>query len=175
MNGVENWHDFYLTTGASAACIFGATFIVATLVTNLRENPNVQRGIGLKGFITPTAVHLGSVLTGSVILLMPTLRQWELVAAFAAGGIAGIVYCVIVWTRIKNMPIDIPDRIFYAALPFLLYAAIVVGAVLVALDDALGIEIFGIAFLVLLMIGVRNAWDMATFMIMFEERNRPKS
>ena len=56
---IEDWHDFYLTTGAGAAAILGATFIVATLVANAR-----QRTIGLKGFVTPTAVHLGSVFAG---------------------------------------------------------------------------------------------------------------
>lgn len=167
---IENWHDFYLTTGAGAAAILGATFIVATLVGNAR-----QRTIGLKGFVTPTAVHLASVFTGSVILLMPTLTLLEAVAIFLLGGIAGVVYCGIVWTRIRNLPIDLSDRFWYAALPVLSYAALLWGAIEIWLGAMLGFELFGIAFVVLAVTGIRNAWDMATFMIMWEERNPPAS
>jgi hypothetical protein len=167
---IEDWHDFYLTTGAGAAAILGATFIVATLVANAR-----QRTIGLKGFVTPTAVHLGSVFAGSVILLMPTLTLVGAVAIFLLGGFAGVVYCGIVWTRIRNLPIDLSDRFWYAVLPVLCYSALLAGAIAIWFGAMLGFELFGIAFVVLAVVGIRNAWDMATFMIMWEERNPPAS
>jgi hypothetical protein len=165
---IEDWHDFYLTTGAGAAAILGATFIVATLVSNSR-----QRTVGLKGFVTPSAVHLASVFAGSAILLMPTLTILEAVAVFLLGGLAGIVYGGIVWTRIRSLPIDLSDRFWYAALPVLCYAALLAGAVEIWLGAMLGFQLFGVAFVMLAVVGIRNAWDMATFMIMWEERNPP--
>ena len=165
---IEDWHDFYLTTGAGAAAILGATFVVATLVSNVRE-----RSVGLKGFITPTAVHLASVFTGSAILLMPTLDVFKAIAFFFLGGCAGVVYCAIVWTRIRHMKIDVPDRLWYAALPVLCYAAFAAGAVLIWQGRTFAFELFGIAFVALMVIGVRNAWDMATFMIMRDDSKPP--
>jgi hypothetical protein len=165
---IQDWHDFYLATGAGAAAILGATFIVATLLSNAR-----QRTIGLKGFVTPSAVHLASVFAGSAVLLMPTLSVVEAVAVFLLGGLAGVVYCGIVWTRIRNLPVDLSDRFWYAALPALCYAAFFVGAVEIWLDAMLGFEMLGIVFILLVIVGIRNAWDMATFMITWEERNPP--
>lgn len=165
---IDDWHDFYLTAGAGAAAILGATFIVATLTSNVRE-----RAIGIKGFITPIAVHLASVFTGSMLLLMPTLTAFETVAIFFLGGCSGIVYCVIVWTRIHPMNIDLIDRFWYAALPVLCYAAFVAGAIEIWRGAMFGFELFGIAFVALAVIGIRNAWDMATFMIMRDDNKPP--
>lgn len=167
---IEDWHDFYLTTGAGAAAILGATFIVATLTSNVRE-----RSIGLKGFVTPTAVHLASVFTGSALLLMPTLDVVRAVATFFLGGSAGVIYCAIVWMRIRHMKIDVPDRLWYAGLPVLCYLAFAVGAVLIWQGRMFAFELFGMAFVALMIIGVRNAWDMATFMIMWEDGKPPTS
>ncbi|HEX2594132.1 MAG TPA: hypothetical protein VHL34_21705 [Rhizomicrobium sp.] len=165
---LEAWHDFYLTIGAGAAAVLGATFVVATLSANIP-----QRTIGLKGFITPTAVHLGSVLVGSVILLMPTLDIVQATLIFLIGGVAGAIYCVVIWTRIHPMNIDLIDRFWYAAFPTLCYAALAAGGILVWRADDFAFELFGLAFVALTITGVRNAWDMATFMVMFEEGKPP--
>src|SRR5215472_7623321 len=95
---LAEWRDFYVIIGTASGVIVGATFIVASLAANLKE-----RMIGLRGFITPTAVHLGSVLVGSAILTAPTLTPDLLAFLLGAGGIAGVFYSLIVTTRIWGM------------------------------------------------------------------------
>jgi hypothetical protein len=158
---LEIWRDFFVTIGTAAAAILGATFVVATLTNNVKE-----RSVGLRGFITPTAVHLGSAMVGSSILTMPVLAVWALVAAFGTGGAAGVVYCVIVWTRIRHLKIDLADRCWYVGLPALCYLALGTAPLLVLLEKPHTLEILAIAMIAMLVVGARNAWDMATFMIM---------
>jgi hypothetical protein len=146
--------------GTASGVIVGATFIVASLAANLKE-----RMLGLRGFITPTAVHLGSVLIGSAILTAPTLTPELLALLLGAGGGAGVVYSLVVTSRIWAMNLDRSDRGFYALLPILAYAAIAGAGALGITRITQALEIVAVALVALLIIGMRNAWDMATFMI----------
>jgi hypothetical protein len=157
---LEIWRDFFVMVGTAAGAILGATFVVATLTSNVKE-----RNLGLRGFITPTAVHLGSAMVGSSILTMPVLTPWALAGAFGTGGVAGLIYCVIVWTRIRHLKIDLADRCWYVGLPVLCYIALGAAPLLVCAGKPHTLEILAIAMIAMLVIGARNAWDMATFMI----------
>ena len=84
MHALTEWRDFYVMIGTASGAMIGATFIVATLTANLEK-----RALGLRGFITPSAVHLGSVLVGSAILTVPTLTPMSLAILLGAGGMGG--------------------------------------------------------------------------------------
>ena len=160
---LAEWRDFYVMIGTAAGVIVGATFIVATLATG------EARGIGLKGFITPIAVHLGSVLVGSAILAVPTLTSLVFAALLGIGGIAGMIYGAIVAGRIWHMNLDLSDRSFYVILPILSYAGMTGAAWMVREPQMPALETLAVSLVLLLVVGMRNAWDMATFMV---TRNR---
>ena len=159
---LERWHDFYVMVGGSAAALVGATFVVATLAGNIEK-----RSIGIRGFITPATVHLGSVLIGSAILMVPTLTTLFLALLLGVGGLAGVVYGVIIYLRITTLKVDLIDRCWYGILPIVIYGMLGASAVLIFVRDiAYGLELIAAALVVLLITGMRNAWDMATFMIL---------
>lgn len=158
---LEAWHDFYVMIGTSAGALVGATFVVATLAGNIEK-----RALGLKGFITPATVHLGSALIGSAILMVPTLTALFVALLLGFGGLAGVVYGAIVYARITQLNIDMIDRFWYGIFPILMYGLLAGSALLVFRDVAHGIGLIAAALVALLVIGMRNAWDMATFMIM---------
>jgi hypothetical protein len=163
---LAEWRDFYVMIGTASGAIVGATFIVATLAAGLES-----RALGMRGFITPIAVHLGSVLVGSAILTVPTLTLMSLCVLLGAGGAAGTIYSIVVSARIWHMKLDRDDRVFYCVLPVLSYAAMAGAAVLArwAAEDAL--DILAVSLVSLLIIGMRNAWDMTSFMITREKRD----
>lgn len=161
---LAEWRDFYVMIGTAAGVIVGATFIVATLASGLEA-----RSVGLRGFITPIAVHLGSVLVGSAILAVPTLTPLVFAALLGLGGVAGVIYGVVVASRIWRMNLDLSDRSFYVVLPILSYCGMVWSAWMATKPDAPVLETLAVSLVVLLVVGMRNAWDMATFMI---TRNR---
>jgi hypothetical protein len=157
---LSDWRDFYVTIGTASGAIVGATFVVATLASELKE-----RMVGLRGFITPTAVYLGSVLVGSAILTAPTLTPLALAMLLGVGGAAGAIYALIVATRIWKMNLDLADRACYVVIPVVAYAAVAAAAFLESWAVAWTFDTLAAALVVILIIGMRNAWDMATFMI----------
>jgi hypothetical protein len=161
MTTLAEWRDFYLMIGTASGVIVGATFIVASLASEMGE----KRTTGLRGFITPTAVHLSSVLIGSAILAIPMLTPHMLALLLGAGGIGGVIYGFVIVTRIRTLKLDAADWSFYAILPILTYFAIAVAAALAGKEVEEALEILAGSFIALLIIGMRNAWDMATFMI----------
>jgi hypothetical protein len=158
---LSDWRDFYVMIGTASGAIVGASFIVATLVSELKD-----RAVGMRGFITPTTVHLGSVLVGSAILTVPTLTPLSLSILLGAGGLAGVVYSIVIVSRIWSMKLDGSDRAFYAILPVLAYGATAGAAVLAHWSVEPALETLAVALVALLVIGIRNAWDMASFVIM---------
>jgi hypothetical protein len=163
---LAEWRDFYVMIGTAAGVIVGATFIVATLASGLEK-----RSIGLRGFITPTAVHLGSVLLGSAILAVPTLTPVAFAILLGVGGIGGAGYGVVVASRIWNMKLDRDDRVFYVILPILTYLGMGVAALMALVPGMPTLETVAVVQVVLLVIGMRNSWDMATFMITLQKEN----
>jgi len=162
MHNLEAWHDFYVMMGGSAGALVGATFVVATLAGNIEK-----RTIGIRGFITPATVHLGSVLVGAAILMVPTLTPLFLALLLGVGGLAGLIYGVIVYFRVTTLNIDMIDRCWYGIFPVLIYGLLGASAVLIFLKDIdHGLELIATALVALLIVGMRNAWDMATFMIL---------
>lgn len=157
---LADWRDFYVTIGTASGAIVGASFIVATLAATLKE-----RTMGLRGFITPTAVHLGSVLIGSAILTMPTLSLLALEVLLGAGGIGGAIYGLVVARRVWRLNLDLADLLGYAVLPILAYAAIATAAFIARWAVTPALDTLAASLVVILIIGMRNAWDMASFMI----------
>jgi hypothetical protein len=157
---LTEWRDFYVMIGTAAGVIVGATFIVATLAAQTEK-----RELGMRGFITPTAVHLGSVLVGSALLAVPTLTSLSLAIILGAGGIAGTIYGIVVVARIWKMNLDLSDRAFYIVLPILAYGAMAAAAAMAFRHTGPIFETIAVSFVGLLIVGMRNAWDMTTFMI----------
>lgn len=157
---LADWRDFYVTIGTASGAILGASFIVATLAAGLKE-----RITGLRGFVSPTAFHLATVLVGSAILTIPTLTSLSLAILLGTSGLGGTIYGLVVAARIWTLRLDPADRACYVFLPILAYAALVAAAVIVHWAVTAALDTLAAAFVVILVVGVRNAWDMATFMI----------
>ena len=157
---LSDWRDFYAMIGTASGAIVGASFIVATLASSLKE-----KIVGLRGFITPTAVYLGSVLVGSAILTVPTLTAVSLAILLGAGGLAGAAYAIVVASRIWTMRLDLADRLCYVILPILAYTAIAAAAFIESWAVTQALDALAVSLVVILIVGMRNAWDMASFMI----------
>src|SRR5204863_6936492 len=84
----------------------------------------------------------------------------------AAGGLLGIAYAGIVTLRARRQhdyqPV-LEDWIWHSVLPFLAYTLLFVGAVVTARSHASGLFAIGAANLMLLFIGIHNAWDSIAY------------
>jgi len=169
---LAGWDNFYVIVGSAAGGLTGLTFVVIALVQDARGvNPQ-----GLRGFVTPTIVHFGCVLLLAAYLSMPRQSIASLSAALAVLGLAGVGYGGVIVVNMRRhggyAPV-LEDWIWNAALPTLAYALLLATAVLIWRRPAQ--TLYGVAAcaLLLLLIGIRNAWDIAVWMTV--NRKRPET
>ncbi len=151
-------------TGSSAAALTGLMFVVISLVMGrerLRRAPD-----GIATFSTPTVMHFGAALLISGILVAP----WHSLAVPAALIGIATLYAIVHVTRVafiaKRLSTYVPDRedwICYTILPLVAYAASFGGALALPLAPVEALFAIATGTLLLVFIGIRNAWDIVTF------------
>src|SRR5262245_20569645 len=170
MPSFEEWESFYVIVGAAAGALVGVQFVVMTLIA---ENPPARVAESGPAFATPTIVHFGAALLLSALVRIP----WEALGVAAAlwgfVGFCGVVYSVVVARRIRRQTSyrpDLDDWVFYLLLPCAAYAILVVAAFMAAShahDALLGVAA---ATLLLLFIGIHNAWDAIAYHVFVNMR-----
>jgi hypothetical protein len=169
------WESFYVIVGSSAGALIGLQFVVITLIAEVPIVRDVKRASS--AFATPTIVHFGAVLLLSAVVSAP----WHGIAAAAILwgllGLVGVIYVLIVARRMRVQEAYSPqfeDRLFHVLLPFAAYATLA-GSALAARSNVGG-ALFGVgaAALLLLFIGIHNAWDGVTYHV-FVQRGQQES
>jgi hypothetical protein len=119
-----------------------------------------------QAFATPTIVHFSAVLLVAAILNAPWHGALSAAIAFGAVGVCGLVYAAVVSHRMRRQSAYRPefeDWLFHAIFPLVAYGTLA-GAAFAAPAD-LREALFGVAgaVLLLLFVGIHNAWDAATY------------
>ncbi|HYM18486.1 MAG TPA: hypothetical protein VEU06_07985 [Micropepsaceae bacterium] len=160
-----DWDNFYLLVGGAAGALIGLMFVVATLTSemNIESKRLVQ---GSRIYITPIVFHFGVVFVVSAMTAVPELSSVAVAVVLAFLSASGLFYSA--WTTIrlfhwKDPPPDLSDKVFYGIVPVIVYLALAVTAGAVWIAPANAPYPVGAIMLVLLLIGIRNAWDLATF------------
>ena len=160
------WESFYVIVGSSAAALTGLQFVVLTMIAEARK----ARGGGgetIAAFGSPTVVHFCAALLLSAICSAPWGGLAPPGAAIAVCGLCGVIYTGIVLRRTLRQgeykPV-LEDWIWHATLPALAYAALVhAGWALFAHGSADTLYVVGAATLLLVFIGIHNAWDTVMY------------
>jgi hypothetical protein len=163
------WEDFYLIVGSAAAALTGLQFVVITLVSEAQSRSTSTGALG--AFATPTIVHFCAALFVSVVMCAPWPQLSEPAFVIGAGGAVGLAYTGIVVlraTRQTAYQMVAEDWIWHVTLPLVAYGVqLVAGFLLSRATVGASFAIAG-SSLLLVYIGIHNAWDTSTFMI--EER-----
>jgi hypothetical protein len=159
---ISPWHDFYMLVGTASATLVGLLFVAASVGFYSKD-----KQAALRAFVSPSVVHFTSVLVACLIVIAP-IRSWTILGAMVAGdGLFGIVYAGLVWRGMVRhgfvASIDLEDRVSYAALPAIGYAVMVGAGVALLLQKDIGCGALALAMGLLLLIGIRNAWDITIF------------
>jgi hypothetical protein len=166
------WETFYVIVGSSAAALTGLMFVVIALVADYRSSQ-----LQLEAFGTPTVVHFGAVLLLSAIMTAPWPAMTGLRIAVGTSGAAGVTYVLVVLRRARRQAAYKPvfeDWLFHAALPIAACTGILVAASGLPRRPTPLLFVIGGATVLLLFIGIHNAWDTVTYIVVsrWEERNR---
>jgi hypothetical protein len=163
---LHEWHDFYMLVGTASATLVGLMFVSASIGANFYNESHVK---ALRAFVTPTVVHFSSALFVCVLFIVP-IHDWAwLSGLLGIGALVGVVYSGLILVRTLIRPdftLDLADRLFYAVLPGLGYGLLVAAAVLMFMHSAVSPDLVAVALGILLLVGVRNAWDMTIFIVL---------
>jgi len=168
-DALREWHDLYLLIGTACATLIGLMFVAASIGASYF---NTEREAGLRSFLTPTVLHFTAALVSCVLASAPIAR-W-LGGILLAGGLAGIAYALWVARQMHRRgfthTIDWEDRFWYVLAPLVSYAVMTAGALLLLRHSALGFDLLALSLLFLLLLGIRNAWDMTVWIVIRTER-----
>jgi hypothetical protein len=157
---LQPWHEFYALLGTAATTLVALLFVAVSIATSvLTATPESRRNTST--YMSPVVFHYANILFLSLIALVPT-QTWDSFAlVIGAASIGSVVYSLIIAFRVHRNPMsDLPDRLSYGAIPALCYASGLVAAVLLFHENPFGLDILAGAALLLLVINIRNAWDL---------------
>jgi hypothetical protein len=160
----QAWEGFYVIVGTSAGALIGLQFVVLTLITEA----GVVRGSGetLAAFGSPTVVHFCMALLVSAIFAAPWEGLRSPGVAVGVVGAGGFVYSAVVLRRAlrqRDYKPVLEDWIWHAAIPMATYAALLFAGIQLGRASADALYIVGGSTLLLMFIGIHNAWDTVMF------------
>jgi hypothetical protein len=160
---LAEWESFYVIIGGSAAALTGLMFVVIAVVAD--AGPRAASPLGISAFVTPTIIHFCAALLISAILSAPWPGHRFVQLAMGLLGLGGISYSIAVWRRVrgvKTYAMVFEDWTWHVILPLLAYAITVAAALSVEQETVLALFLIGGASVLLLFIGIHNAWDTVT-------------
>jgi len=166
------WANFYVIVGGAAAALTGLQFVVIVLGAELSAVASEHTA---SVFGTPNIVHFGAALLNSAILSAPWKRAASASTAIAIFAFAGLLYTLLVLRRARVEKDYVPvgeDWVWHVVLPMLSYALLLVSGIFIA--RAPGPALFGVGgvSLLLLFIGIHNAWDSVLYIATSSRRRR---
>jgi amino acid transporter len=132
----------------------------------------------VSAFNTPTVVHFAAVLLLTGILSAPWQTFSSLSIVLGLVGLGMVVYSIIVMRRMRRVPqyqSTLEDWSWYLALPLLASLLLILAAIVLPKNPSPALYIVGSAMMLLLLVGIRNAWDMVTFLAVERAHSENKS
>ena len=162
------WESFYVIIGSSAAALTGLQFVVMALVAD-SDRPGGPQEIAAFG--TPTVVHFCSALLISAIFTAPWPALMSAGHATSLAGLFGLLYTAIVLRRATRQMAYKPvfeDWLWHTILPAIAYLVFLVCGLTLANEHAP--FCVGGAALLLVFIGIHNAWDTVTYITLNQRK-----
>jgi hypothetical protein len=172
---LTTWENFYVIIGSSAAALTGLMFVVITLIAGTREP---GRSGAIAAFGTPNVVHFCAALLVAALLSAPwqALSNVGLLLLLGLCGLGGVIYIVIVVRRARRQngyqPV-LEDWLWHAVFPLVSYTALVVATIMLPGNPVPALFVIGAVTVLLLFIGIHNAWDTVTYLVV--ELSQPEN
>ena len=174
---LSDWQNFYMIMGTAAATLTGLMFVVTTLIAGIDAHLSTLNA-AVSAFNTPTVVHFGTVLLLAGILSAPWQTFSSLSLLLGLLGLGMVIYSIIVlWRmwRVPNYQSTLEDWLWYMAFPLIANILLIVAAFVLPKNPSSALYLVGSAMMLLLLVGIRNAWDMVTFLAVERSHSENKN
>jgi hypothetical protein len=175
LSPLATWQNFYVIIGSAAATLTGLLFVVITLSAGVRVRVSSPGGT-IRAFSTPNVVHFCAALLVAAILSAPWQALWHAGLPLGLLGLGGMIYVIIVLRRARRQTDYQPvleDWLWHTVFPLVSYTALLVAAMLLPGHPAPALFVIAAATVLLLFIGIHNAWDNVTYIAL--ELSRPQN
>jgi len=176
MTALDGWENFYVIVGSSAGALIGLQFVVITLISELPISRGAVQASG--AFTTPSVVHYGIVLLLSALVSIPWQEVGIVAILWGLVGLYGIIYTVIVARRLRAQNAYQPvfeDWLFHVLLPLAAYVTLAISACVGQSHARPALFLVAAAALVLLFVGIHNAWDTVTYHVFVRKQEQPEA
>jgi hypothetical protein len=164
MKELSDWQNFYVIVGSSAGALIGLQFVLISLISRRTlKSGGAEAG---STFSTPTVVHFTVALLLAAAGTAPWHHTEPIAILWGVFGIAGVGYEIDVIRRLLRQNAYTPeaeDWLFHAVLPLLAYSVLAIAALCERFNLHRALFAVAGASLLLLVIGIHNAWDAATY------------
>ncbi len=151
---LDGWREFYGLLGTAAAALVALLFVAASIGAGYLS---AERSGPTRTFTSPIIFHYTYVLFLSLVALIPANSDTAL-PSFS------LVYSSFILRRVmRSRTIDMDDRLGYGASPLAAYAAALAAAVFIFARSKIGPPLLAGALILLLLVNIRNAWDLTIF------------
>jgi len=173
VRALQEWREFYVLVGTAGATLVALLFVAISLGAGILTD---KRAAATRTFYSPVVVHFTAAFFISAIGLFPAHRA----AVFAAliGACAAIGGAVSVFTTVQLLRHGwtryVQDHLAYGLLPAISYAALLVAAAMIITENEneYALDVLAGALLLLLIVNIRNAWDLTVSMVRHQSRRR---
>jgi len=157
---LAGWHEFYALLGTASAALIALLFVAVSISTSvLTPEPQSRRNTAT--YMSPVVFHYANVLFLSLITLVPTQTFESFGVVLSVAAAASVIYSIVIAHRVHSNAIsDLSDRLCYGIIPTLCYATGLFAALLLFEEKPAGLNLLAGAALLLLVINIRNAWDL---------------
>ena len=161
---LASWNNFQVMIGSAAGALIGLQFVVLTLIA---QSP-IHKDAAEAGsaFITPTIMYFGATLLVSALMLVPWQEMNTPAALLSIIGITGAGYMGIValhMQRQESYPPNPEDWFFRIVVPLAAFALLARSLLWIPSHQYELLFGVGSAELLLLFVGIHNAWDTVTY------------
>lgn len=145
--------------GTAGATLMGLTFVAVSLSPKVIAD---RTDTVVRAFTTPIVAFFATVLVLALLMLVPRLPLHVAAALIALAGVTGVIYILNTGAhrQWRELELGIDDWVWYIALPLLSYGAIVASAAGTWNASPWAPYALAAAVLALLIVGIRNAWDV---------------
>jgi hypothetical protein len=169
-HALHGWGDFYLLVGTAGATLVALLFVAVSLGAGFLTE---ERANATRAFFSPVVVHFAAVFVISAVALIPEHSANFYAALIGLCALVGIGVSTFTTIQLlRNRWTEyLQDHLGYGLLPLIGYAALLGAAWMMHGEIEGGFDVLAVSLVVLLVINIRNAWDLTLSMV----RRRTKS
>jgi hypothetical protein len=165
---LHEWHEFYFLMGTAVAAFIALLFVAISVSAGHFSD---RHAAGIRTFFSPVVLHYSAILVCSAVALAP--EKTPLILFSVCTGLVALIGltagCVTMARVFQSTGGDsgvvLIDHFAYGAMPAAIYAVLIVSSVFLAMQRHWPLAVIAGALLALMLVNIRNAWDLMLAMI----------